>query len=428
MIFTINDEKYTVKGLSGLDPIYDDGFILVNAEIINLYKRTLFGTINSNNSTSTSIILNKYSAPVQEPLYSLDETVKYYKDSITNTVIEKKIEFDIISTTDYDINEFINYTHEEVAQIDADFSIYKDGIEKYIARVDEITTPLEFQEFISNFSNFAHYYYRNDIVGSGLFRSQYAAMINNMIQEFMDKRYDNFLIVDNLIFDNDAPMKMRIYAEGYKNLVENNLSFMSVFERSRTKQYEIEELDDKIILEEVEPFTSDLKIKEYAIPNLSIKTRSDANTFQKIRDYMKFPYNKVEEQFLANQELREKIYNDKTGSRKARDDINLYNKEYQQNMPTRISFKETLIRDLVDNFYYYNVYSYKPNNGITINNNKFTSNYEKFYKSKLDSLEPKYINSLSSNIKKKYTFYKEEEEPKENDLLEKILVEDWRVL
>lgn len=436
--FVINSKFYFLKRLTSLDQaVYSDGYYLsVDAELSENYIKTFFGVVN-NSSTFSNIILDKYSVPSYDPLAEeIDVVETYHKDILTNTIVKKEVSYTRENPSDlpYDISEFLDYTHSFGDSEDKNFDIDDPatGNTKYVKRGAAISTPLELETFKNNFALFSHYYYRGDLVGHNLFRAQYLNMLGNMTQEFMEKQYDNFLIIDNAIFDSNAPLKMRLTAEGYKRLIENNTNALLLAKRSRKEQYEITELEKKLVVEAPRTSTIGIKIKDYSANTSNLITRSSANTFQRLKNYKKFASKKEEELFLANKELRETIYADSNNSRVAKDEINLYTKEYRYNKSKKIDFKNILLNDLVENFYTFNDYFYNSTTGKYVNDN-FISNYTTFYKKKLDFLQrfDNFSNDIFSSdnkILEKQTYYAGEDSEKDTELFSKIFLEDWRVL
>ena len=87
-------------------------------------------------------------------------------------------------------------------------------------------------------------------------------MASSLTGEFINKRLDNYLIVNSGLYDSNSLMKMRIFAEGLNNIILND-QYNLKQTITRNSIFHVESLPRKIVIEKVQQN----KLKIFDLPN-----------------------------------------------------------------------------------------------------------------------------------------------------------------
>lgn len=385
--------------------LYNHGYIEYPIKKIDNEDGIYFGTVDSINGRTVTIApfqITESDWNSEEPEQITTPEIEYIQDILDPSVIVKK-EKTFIKDTSGTLNEHLNKTF--VPELMNEFS--SNG-----------------QYIINGFRE-----YRGAIVPSGVIKKEKRKVLNKMAVEFIEKRFDNFLIMENPIYGTDAFFKMRIFAEGYQNLVKNDFENLREEYIPIKRLITVDDLNLRVISAE-ESLKQDIEISE--IPDIDrnyVTEKNSLNVYQRLLDYEKYPSNSLRKKDLELESVRRQIHEAKK-LQSVLDEINIKSSEYNQYNPSKSTYKQAILGSLVGNFYSYNNYSNENNDII---NDKFTSNYDFFSSERLESLKDVFINNLSLNVsnKKIYTEDILQDSNLEGDfkeLLDNIFINDWRVI
>jgi len=429
-VFVINGMAYTINVTT--DGTYTAGSFLIPTNFDYTHDKTIFGDSININQQSV-FILEKYDAPVLSSFDALDiekaETTTILKDIFDNSMyVEYKESYIKTVVTEIapepQFTEFLDYEHNVTTgtqlNLKSNSTIY---------RASAITEPVTIEDLIANF-NYSHYFMmgypteditgiRGNLIAENVIYDQRMRAIKELSAVFMEKRYDDFLFYDSdMLFSDNALTNMRIFSEGYLKGLEKDNSLFELPEATKDLiTYDL--LSPRIIVGDIQVESSTINTKIYtqSMPYI-LENLATENIFTKLLDYERFPSDLSRKVHLADQSKRLKAYNDFTKITAALDIPEVLVRTYKRNVPTKLDFKNFLIYNLFQNFYKYNAYD--------TDGNSFTKNYEVFYKEKLNDTTKSYMPTLDTTIAEK-TIYRKEDMTIDN-LLEKILIDEWSVL
>lgn len=433
---TIGNVKYPVDSTEEAN--FPHGSFLYPYSRVNVLSSTLFGSIVD--ESEYEITLGKYNITSfidnREPLQNIPDTTEtiLIQDMYDSSLfIEKIEEYEKIEPSDsYSLTEFIDHYHNKSG---SSITLPSEGSMSIAASIESYLT---LDNFIKNFNRFEHYItdgftpnnlssFRGNLVPEGIFREWRLNTIKDMMSTYMEKRYDNFLFDNaNNIFEDDMLMKMRIFAEGYRKLInaDRNLSNLNLAKKAVIPHTDISK---NILISRDEKSSNYLRKigennntvylrKEFSSdPTYISKKLSEENAFTKMIDYKRFPTDTLRKKYLREQSARLEAYKDFTKSTRVLDDNRVVERVYKKNTPSLLDYKKFIVYNLIENFYDSNIY---------VSGNKYLENYELYIKEKLsnDSL---YNLKITEETEKEIYL---KDYLIENELLEKILVEDWKVL
>jgi hypothetical protein len=416
---------------------YPHGSFLYPYDNIRIFIKTLFGSISD--ETDTTIILKKYDAPIPSENLATEITeplTTVIQDMYDSSLFIKKEETFIKEDPldNYSITEFLDNTHTEVGETGG--ITLNSG--KVIYRQNSITNPITLDNFMKNFDTFDHYItegftpnnitaFRGNIVPEEVFKQLKLKTMKNMISNFMEKRYDNFLFDNNFnIMEDNTFMKMRIFAEGYQKLInsDRNLKNLNLANKGLISY---NELPSRILLFKDDKSSDYLRKigevgdtkylrKEYDPDFIYISNKlNQENIFTKLIEYNKFPTDDIRKKYLSKQSKRLQAYSDFTKITRVLDDKRVAERIYKENTSSLLEYKNFIIYNLLENFYAYNNYS---------GDDKYLKNYKAFLKDKISNESVYSIKTSEQTEKMSYL----KDNLIESELLQKILVEDWKVL
>jgi len=383
------------------------------------------GTVNSI-LQNNDIVLRRYSVPNQSidmsdvfdlEGYTMVNSNQYTKTRNIQDIYERNfyISERIVITRNTNTSipirkEFIEYSHQYLAPESTSRNFFKLTNDLKVKRLGSVLSsrPIKINDFRKKFSDFNHYErlgylnFRGEIVPSDVLRRQKIDALIEMSGEFVSKKYDNFLVLDKISNSIDSLAKMRMYSEGFVNLIDKESENIrplpiknSVFkvDSGLYQSMDSEELTDFLKLDR-----SDLPIERYDIINELVEAEKNINSFQKLRDYERFPYNEKRERYFGELYKRLIAYSEKTQSTTILDEIERIIEQDVDTLVSRTTFKRELINNFISNFYDINSYE-------EINGRKYIENYIDFYKGKLDILLPIYIYNIlvKTSEKKRYS-------------------------
>jgi len=417
----INEKYYDV-----VDTLYP--YILYPIKIEKVFVETYLGKITNVTVPKKKFKMGAISlaSPAVFLSNEITPSVKYYIKDIYDSSIGIEIEEEykrVNPSANYNFFEFLKYNH---VYNNSGSILLENGKKIERSSAEEITTELSITTLKSLFS-FNHFIEngylqsRGAIVPDNVFKLAKNEMIKKMALEFIEKKYNDFLIIDSGLFDIDVLLKMRIYAESFQEILRNDYENFSKQKSSRKTIHNLSDVTPIIILSKTDDEDMPL-IKDYQdySPNLS-----ELSLFERLLNYEKFPTNKSYREHELKRLQRKELYNDYDTPIKVLDDFNipiLYPTQYNYNME---EFKKIFISDLINNFYKFNNYTDVMKKGTTFINNEFTKNYKDFYKNKLSILaDPAFPIDLGVSEKMVYST----EDSSLEDVIEKVLNSDWRVL
>jgi hypothetical protein len=425
----LNNNGYLINNES----INDSGVAIIRSSIGSNEFINYIGTVERINSTT--IRLDKYVPSISDQFENEDNT-SYIEDSNSNYLMKVRQQKLFFSTNDYSITEFLDYNHTVSTQADYTFTISTGSNIQYIKRGSQISTPLQLEIFRNNF-NFGHQFIdgfplsRGEEVSDSILRNMRREAVLDMAVKFLSRVNDNFVIVDNRLYDSNSFMKMRILSESYQSILLNDYSIFYTPYNFRINKINIDNTERKLILSKDYEYQSNINIKKYLINDIDrsniISKLDDINTYQKLLDYKSFPTDDVRKNYLEDREIRNKKYQNNS-SEFSFDYIENTKKIYNKKEVNRLDFKYILISDIINNFYKVDVYE-EIKKGELVENKKYIQNYQNFYKGKLNGLSPQYLTLSNYEEKEKKvfnSFYINGDD--EDEILEKILLSDWRVL
>jgi hypothetical protein len=271
---------------------------------------------------------------------------------------------------------------------------------------------------------------RGRLVPQGSFERKRREAIRKMSAEFIDKT-DSFLVIDNVAFDTNAIMKMRVYSEGFQSLLKSDAANFNAPLSREGRRIQLSSLGGKIVALDSRTGQQSPNIKTYSADLSYVSDKmSELNTVQRLRDYNYFPTDTLREEFLAQESVRNQAFTLGYSGSSALDETMTFTKDYSKNKLSKSEFRDRLADDLVNNFYSFSAY-YDSKSGAL--NDRYALNFTRFYRDKLSeavvffpsvSLDAQGEKSVYSSL-----YFSEEQE---NDLIEKILEKsrdtDWRIL
>jgi hypothetical protein len=429
----IGSVRYPVD--STVEPNFPYGSFLYPYDRTDILAGSFFGSITA--ETETQITLGKYDTSFlasREPLNTASTQTMLIQDMYDTSLFIQKTEVyeKVTSTSVHTITEFLDYFHNTAGtQITLNSG-------KTMSRAANITSFMTLDSFIGNFDRFEHYItegfspnnitaFRGDLVPEGIFKQRKLDAIRTMMSTFMEKRYDNFLF-DNAynIFEDDMLMKMRVFAEGYKKLVNSDRNLINL-DLAKKPRILSTDLSKSILISKDEKASNYLKkigenegtiyLRKEFEPNptyISNKLNQE-NVFTRLIEYDKFPTDTLRKKYLREQSSRLQAYSDFVKSTRVLDDNRVLERVYKINIPSLLDYKNFVIYNLIENFYAYNTYT---------GDDKYLKNYDVYLKDKILD-ESDYVLATTEQPEKLMYL---KDSLVEEDLLEKILIEDWKVL
>jgi hypothetical protein len=433
--FLINDKKYYINETIEA-PNYPNGSVILPVRTEFVSVETLFGDLVNLHQKDNSVFLEKFDTSKFSNLANLDENRNesvIVKDLLDSTIyIEKEEKYEKVAPAgSHIISEFLDYYHSYNG---TGTSIeLKNGRTLY--RLAQINNPVSLSMLINDFS-FEHYitqgFQRSDITSSRgnlvpekLFNDKRTSAMKEMVSSFMEKRYDNFLFDDPYnIFEDNIFMKMRVYAEGYKEFLDNDINLYSL--NTAVKPYiSYKNIPNKIIISEIDQVKKDFLTKIYktSLEYISDQLSKDTS-FTRIIESDKFPISMSKKKHLAEQSKKIQAYNDFKKTTNVFNDIDILTRTYRKNTPSNSEYKKFLIFNLIENFYLHNNYSGQE---------LFPQNYNNYLKNIV--IENSNYTEEISNVSEKVLYFKDSLDLDDlNDILSKILDVkteedvDWKVL
>jgi hypothetical protein len=223
---------------------------------------------------------------------------------------------------------------------------------------------------------------RGPLVPGGTIRKSKLSVIKKMVPEFLNNRYNDFYTVDNIAYDIDGTMKMRIYADGLFEMLTSERLDPSNYKK-RLEKISYKDIDDSLILGNIIEYASMNNYKTGKIydsnlvySNVTNEIES-LNSFQKLLDFEDFPSDILREEYLIKKNLRNLIYEDNESTITARDETLIPFVDNNRKRISKLYFKNILIDSLVNYF---------SDFGINQTNEKYRDQYEKYYKDKMDNI------------------------------------------
>jgi hypothetical protein len=282
-------------------------------------------------------------------------------------------------------------------------------------------TDLEMNDFLQSFASSNHYIVtsnRGDIVREDVYKNMRKEMTSSLTGEFLNKRLDNYLIVNSGLYDTNSLMKMRIFAEGLNNIILNDkYNLRQVINRRYV--FQVSDLPKKIIIEKIN--RNNLRILSIEDNRLyGIAKTYELNAFQRIRDYRLFPTNEARVDYYTKMNKRYTSYStfDKTDN--VVNEIEEFDEALVTNNIPRETFKKKIVDHFINGFF---------ESGIDAL--KYSNDFEKFYKTKMANL-PAVYNDITLNTEYKKVFTLDDiQTERENELIADLLklteTDNWRV-
>jgi len=410
------------------------GFIRVPVKIEKIFIDTYFGKVSeivSAYSTGKKFCLTKYT--FTEPTEYLDEessSTIYKKDSVDSTIA---IQIDgtyerIDPALTYSFNQFLDYKH--VPSSSGTIPIQNYASLQIIENISGASSLTELKENFkyNHYLTLGYFKDRGAVVPSNVFRDERVNMIRKMTPEFIEKRYNNFVISDSGVYDIDALLKMRIYAESFQSIIENDYINATVPLTARKSAFLASDVDAKIILSNKLDSSEVIltkKLDDYKLDDYSVE---ELNPFQRLVEYEKFQNIDSYTKFMIDNILRESIFGDFDQIEETKDFIVAPETNFVQHSPSILEYKNAIVNDLTNNFFKFNYYIEDiDKNGSTYQNinDEFVKNYENFYKDRLPDMSELAI-PLEDIISEKKIYSIENLD--ELDIIQKVLESDWSVL
>jgi hypothetical protein len=268
---------------------------------------------------------------------------------------------------------------------------------------------------------------RGPLVPGGTIRKSKLSVIRKMVPEFLNNRYNDFYTVDNIAYDIDGTMKMRIYSDGLFEMLTSERLDPSNYKK-RLEKISYKDIDDSLILADKEIYTSEEIYKTNKVYNSSlvysnvVNEMEELNSFQKLLDFENFPSDMSREDYLIKKNLRDLIYEDNESTITARDETLIPFVDNKRKRISKLYFKNILIDSLVNYF---------SDFGVNQTNEKYRDQYEKYYKDKMDNIATDInVDQTQKKISKKNVFIVDDYDNTREDLLIKLVVSDnnWEVL
>jgi hypothetical protein len=401
--------------------------IKVPIKINREFMDTVFGRISGISSSGFSML--NYSFPVPTQILPNESSTTYIKDALDSSLIirvDKEFELSTVPSS-YEFNEFIKYAHYN----NVGGSITLNNGSKITRVTPEITSTRTLRELKTSFS-FSHYIEngyiqsRGPVVPGGLFKETRKEIIKKMAAEFIEKRYDDFLIANSALFDIDLFMKMRIYAESFQSLLENDYESFARAVRTNTALFEVDDVKSiMVISNDPTPIPSEFIVRPENYLDLIELPRK--NTFQRIIQYKEFPNNALFEKIYKEKMARQELYKNFDRTEKAIDDYSIIDLEPIVYRPSTDEYKKAIINDLTNNFFAFNNYiDIVRKNTVTTRfvNDEYIKNFNLFYKDKIASLNTSFVISNGVTEKEVYSI----DNLDEDEIIRKVIEENWRVL
>jgi hypothetical protein len=226
---------------------------------------------------------------------------------------------------------------------------------------------------------------RGPLVPGGTIKRSKLSVIKKMVPEFLNNAYTDFYTTNNISYDVDGTMKMRIYADGIFNmLTAERLDYFNLEKRFQKIDYT--QIENSVVLGNNILSSVNLESvyntgKEYD-PRLVFGEVEDEiqllNSYQKISEFEVFPSDVVREDYLLKKALRNSVYEDNVLSLKAIDDIAVINPDNSRKIISKLYFKDGIVNSLTEYFHEFD---------INQSNEKYRDQYIKYYKEKMDLIE-----------------------------------------
>jgi hypothetical protein len=333
------------------------------------------------------------------------------------------------SSSSISLKEFLDYKHSKV-ESGQRFTL-QNGIK--VKRDEAINSAIFVQSFKENFSEFNHYeslgflQYRGNVVPGDVLTNMKKEALIEMSEEFVAKKFDNFFVVNPTSKGINTLTKMRVISDGFKNLIDRDsrfdLDFVSTKSIIKPNEFK-QNIDTEELTGFIKSSDSDLEIEKYDTSGQFVQAQLGLNSFQKLIEYDRFPYNEKREKYYTELYRRFLAYRDKKNSIGVLEDIELSLEKDLTTLTARTEFREGMINNFINNFYEVNSYS-------VLNGTKFLENYNIFYKDKLDILSPIYIYNILVETTEKKRYSKDYiDSSTRRELVINILSKDknWRVV
>jgi hypothetical protein len=250
-----------------------------------------------------------------------------------------------------------------------------------------------------------------------------------MNKEYLNKDRMDFYSISNILYDKDAHFKMRVFADSFLTVIENN-NFSLPFNIKRNSNVLIDDLKNQIILSKFKRENPSIVIKEYNESDFLDELMnargevSGLNGFQKLLDYDELPNNERRIKALYEEKKRQTIFSDSDSSQEILDSIINYNKDINIKKVRKSDFKREIV-NILKNFYF-------STNSVDSSDNFYINSYYNFYKSKIDLAAIVYsennaIVDEKSILSRKFLI---QNDTRVQELIETVNdnTEDWRLM
>jgi len=297
--------------------------------------------------------------------------------------------------------------------------------------IDDLLAPVSLKKFNQVFTDAGHiasdkyYESRGKLIPSDTVYNIKKNIILNMTTDYLSKNSE-FFITKGIIYDKDNFWKMRIIAESFQKIMgSKKRRNVYLKEGQRIKFNDFYRF---IFLSKEEPRLKNISIREYTEDNFTterINTQGEINSinsFQKILEYKKLPYNQKRFESLYELKKRQTIFNDYDVSVLSSDFITLLERNFRDKTGSKEDFKNNLIFLYSRFFFESNTYSVKTPSYLTF--------YYKYFKDKVANLKERYFETDSSSVTYKSVLIKDQIKEDNDIILEKIFskLDDWRVV
>jgi hypothetical protein len=455
----IDNKTFQIKSFqAGMRSIYSLGYIEYQVEEIYPSSRTgnvYFGQI-SGLTGSGQFTLAKYSPAYSVPeitpedfeldgyvLNSLDGSYsrEYYvrdlEDRNFGVFIEETISISGGNATNSSVpkwTEFLDYEH----QYKTSGWDFRDKFGSGVLRGSAVSISSTLEEFERRFSSFRHFLVdgslrlsvRGDLVPDDAFLASRRRAIADMAIDFINRPGSQIFTPGNLGYDEDSPMKMRVYAEG---LLKATTGYITGKRASKTGLTSASEISGTVSLERLDRGRRQAEAFERYEPEAEESLRdysraaaaiSSKNSIQRILAYKTSPtMSKAIDSELARI-TRDRVMAQHTSSQMAIDSIDVIDKTPRSYSVSRSDFKEKLAETMAGFFFDSNTY---------YEGDYYLNDYYKYYKGKMDRLGPSYNSEIiSGRPTYKKTLSRKQLAESPVDLVELVIGgeggDDWRVL
>jgi hypothetical protein len=394
---------------------YPYGYIDIIVSVKPLFFKTYIGNFSYNSTTDIVTISN----------YVVDNTNISIQDNFGNLGYTENTRVSYIQDV-YDENLFLKTT--ETFLLTAGTPVVSPTINTVILNdFKKLFVSTNISTLINRSVTELDLSDRGPLVPGGTIRKSKLSVIRKMVPEFLNNRYNDFYTVDNIAYDIDGTMKMRIYSDGLFEMLTSERLDPSNYKK-RLEKISYKDIDDSLILADKEMYTSEEVYKTNKVYNSSlvysnvVNEMEELNSFQKLLDFENFPSDISREDYLIKKNLRDLIYEDNESTITARDETLIPFVDNKRKRISKLYFKNILIDSLVNYF---------SDFGVNQTNEKYRDQYEKYYKDKMDNIATDIsVDQTQKKISKKNVFIVDDYDNTREDLLIKLVVSDnnWEVL